>query len=1147
DDIKCLQALLNQSADTQVAASGVGSSGNETSYFGALTKAAVVKFQEKYAADVLAVYGLTSGTGFVGTTTRAKLNTLLAAPAEEVPAEEVPAEEVPAEEVPAEEVVAPAEGLAIALAADTPAATIVPLSSTNVEYIKVNLTASSDADVTISQMVFTRKGVGSASDFDNVYLYENDNRLTSGRTISSTTQQATFTNLGLKVKAGKTRTISLVAEMAAATAGDVNYFQITASSDITSDATTVSGAFPIAGNSMVLGAQSAGTLTIATSGTPSNPYVGSSQAEVSRFQLTAGANEDVLVKRIILTNGGSVASTVLTNFKLYRGSTLLAEAEGMSNDRVSLTLTDGYTLLKGENRTFSIKADIAGRPDQTIKLYIDYNTDVYGIGKTYGGGAGVTNSFTSSLAPELTLQGGAITISMTGPAAGKMQTTAQDVVMMEYTMTATQDVEVRSTTLYLCWDDTGDGTYNNMTAAVKDDITDVKIINAEIGGAVAGPTDGSGFSLTSTTTVCGATGAYKTWSDYYDINEESPLKLKVTLDLTASDIADTDKIKVVLGTFGASTIKSRITNDYIATTDIVPGSNIAANAMTVQAADLTVALASTPVSGTYITGAKNKELVGFTITAAEASDIEVNTIKVTAYVNKDTSGTFTKDTDGTITAKNLVDSLYLYDGTIAVAGPKSIDSDGYITFTNMSWIVSAGVSKKLVLKGDVTTNAPEEGISDRIKFDIADVSADITCYDPEGRSVTSSGTDAVNGGTADSGIKITLASAGTLWIEASADTPDSDIILMDTTGVTMAKVKFTAVYEGFTVKKIRLDNANSAYDDEITKVTISYLDANNATVTQDSYLSGGSVDFTGMTMYIPKDSARILTVLANINSLSGGADSGDKPKLSFSLDITDDDEFEAVSDSSVTIKDSGVYLDGAANANETIANINDMYVRMTKPTVTLDSAVSGKLNNGVVTLVKFTVAAASGNNVALKKLSFDLAVNDITTAGTLTLSAVKIYRSTALGTALTAVVSDNATTTTPTWTNGSGKTINLMFGSAASGEEVIPAGGSRTYYLKGTVASAGSDTNGNDSITISLKSPDTTAAQNTTGGLDTATNSATTLVEVDDAGTTYACYYVWSDNSQSVLHSSADQTTYKDWTNGYLVNGLPSDSVNLVY
>ncbi|MBL7045493.1 MAG: peptidoglycan-binding protein [Parcubacteria group bacterium] len=72
-DVKKLQQLLNSDPATRVAASGVGSPGQETNFYGALTEAAVKKFQTKYGI-VSSGTPSTTGYGLVGPKTRSKLN-----------------------------------------------------------------------------------------------------------------------------------------------------------------------------------------------------------------------------------------------------------------------------------------------------------------------------------------------------------------------------------------------------------------------------------------------------------------------------------------------------------------------------------------------------------------------------------------------------------------------------------------------------------------------------------------------------------------------------------------------------------------------------------------------------------------------------------------------------------------------------------------------------------------------------------------------------------------------------------------------------------------------------------------------------------------------------------------------------------------
>ncbi|HAS84473.1 MAG TPA: hypothetical protein DCS23_00125 [Candidatus Yonathbacteria bacterium] len=77
EDVRELQKILNRDSETRVADIGAGSPRNETNYFGPATKRALIKFQEKHRAEVLAPIGLFAGTGFFGEKTRVKAISIL--------------------------------------------------------------------------------------------------------------------------------------------------------------------------------------------------------------------------------------------------------------------------------------------------------------------------------------------------------------------------------------------------------------------------------------------------------------------------------------------------------------------------------------------------------------------------------------------------------------------------------------------------------------------------------------------------------------------------------------------------------------------------------------------------------------------------------------------------------------------------------------------------------------------------------------------------------------------------------------------------------------------------------------------------------------------------------------------------------------
>ena len=336
-----------------------------------------------------------------------------------------------------------AGALTVALDPSTPASRVVPVSSSNVELMKVKVTGNG----TITSIAFKRTGPGATTDFTNVYLYEGDSRLTTGRTINSQTHMVTFTGLSLAVSGSKILTLS--ADIYASAGSNQHQFNLLSGSDITAD-TTVGGTFPIVSNTIGFSSASAGTAEIAKSGSLSNPNIGQAGAKLTEFKITAGSTEDIEVRRIALYYAGSLSRSNLTNFVLKQAGATVATASAVNTkDLLVLTFTSPFAMEKGAVRTFELYGDISAsaKSSETIKFYIDDSSDVYAVGKQYGYGVGMTKtSFDSDTSDHhvLTLQGGDITITFNGPSAGDIAVRGQDVPVLDFTIASVNNVEIRN-------------------------------------------------------------------------------------------------------------------------------------------------------------------------------------------------------------------------------------------------------------------------------------------------------------------------------------------------------------------------------------------------------------------------------------------------------------------------------------------------------------------------------------------------------------------------------------------------------------------------------------------------------------------------------------------------------------------------------
>ncbi len=986
-DVQCLQQYLNGAGYT-VSVSGPGSPGNETTFYGGKTKAAVAKWQAAYGVPAVGRFGPLSQAKYVA------LGSGAPAPA-------------------SVSTVYTGTGMNVALAPTNPASGVLVSNSTsnfgsqtNATVLVLRFSAGSDGAVNVTQLNLRRGGISADSDIGAVYLFDGKVRLADNTSLSSGV--VNFNNpTGLfSIPAGSYKDVAVKIDLSNnVSSGKTISFTLNSAADVVSTVSQESGNFPLAGNTFSTATVTdLGKVLLATVSAPSNTDPGILQRELWTFSAQA-VNQKLAVDWIRLTNVGSVSQTDLQNLTLWDGATQLgATALTLTTDNAVVfdLSANPLIVLAGTTKNLTLKGDVVSGSTRTFRMSFQKSINFRALDTQYNVYVPVRNLSTDTGFVLIQAGSAATTINSGSLTVGKNL------------LSASGNVPVSGTNVKLASFD-----FKAVGEPVQINSLVVATVTTGVGGLqnvklfAAGSQVGSTQSFTDA-----ATGTYNFGSSFV-----VPAGQITTVDVYADMKTSTGSSYAAGNTAQASLNAGSSNAQGKNSLTIISTGSASGNTLTMQTGSPSLAKSATLQDYTSATpaGVKNSQNVkigSFTVTAGSGEGINVSQ--------------FSFQDNGTNALGSNFQNLKLIN--YANGAQIGTTAASLQTSTAQTYSFTPSGTINIPAGSQLVVDAYADILSNAASVSVAFVGINLTKVTASG-AITS--TDASLTSTV-TGQNVFISSGGSLTLALAGDTPVGQQLPMSKTSIDLAKFKFTTgVAEDVLVKKVVVLQTTTGTNASGSLINYRLVDPNTGTqvgVGPIASLAGNTVTFDNSfnPFVVPKATDKFYVLRADVNGY-GNASSNSTHKWSLN---------GVTAVGAVTSNDMGTSASTSANSN----TFRVVRSKLTLKTAS-DSPSGLQTGNASAIVAKFTASNESPGGFSAKLT--DLAVNLTNNFTGNATDSVTIYLNTAnvsgneLGRSATAAQPPNVAL--GAWSVGSFGDANPVANSLKDTD--ISAGGSVTLFV----------------------------------------------------------------------------------------------------